>query len=1599
MSADMTTRLGWVRDLHLLAMRTPAAFAVSCTMGLMAPAALATPDGGTFVTNPEFGQILQFGPDGQTVTNVFLPGTAIDPSNRHLINWTSLDLGAQETLNFSGADGYSVMNRITTLGSATSINGTLNAMTGNVFIVNSAGVVFGQNAVINAAGLHAAAANWSEGDQLQTDFLAGAPLTFNTTGDVEFHGILNASDGIALLGQHVQNTGEINGRYIVMAAGDRIVVEDLGSRFSVVIDGQSMDDLAGAPAAGTVIADLTTGDPAIHNSGTITTTDGGNVSLLAGDLLGLAILHDGEIHAEGGDVDLLASGGAIWTNADNVGVANAGLIDVSDDDQAGTVQMSAAAIVLEASTQANGHDGAISIQASSNVVLAGGGVVVADGGIAAADGGEILIRATDGTVWAEAGTGLSAKGGLFGGDGGRIEVSGQTIAVLAATKLGAVSGEAGQLFINSEGPLTIDASGDPLVAVDQTDLSSSILVAGATGRLGAASGETLSSVDGHLSVSSGEPLRIETSLLDLRETAILTSDEIQLAIGDAEQSIHATSLTLNGNVVLEQSVTLGSDDMLALRGGGVSGDETTALVLSSEGVVELEGDLGSADSQLGNIDVLTGHTISLLGGSTEAGQYIHTSGNLNIDGSSQGDGGAVSVNAAEAVIVRAGGDISLGVDDVSDLSVEVAGNVDIEAGGAFTNTGDFNIEGSLRFAGGDLVNNADLSAGQGITMQALTGTLDTAGALNTVMDINLAAADTLTNEMSLASEQGSVRLESYQSDVISLATLDAADIVSLKADNGMVSSMGDVQATDVMMTAGADITIGGNVTGTTTLTAASAAGDITTSGGGVLHGNSLSLDATAGSIDVTSNLSGQTISVTAANGLAIEGSVTGQPAGATGTGGDVSLTAAAGNATLSGELSGDAITMSATAGEVTYAGNASASGDLIMSGDAVTVTSGSLSGSNVLVTSTGAASITADVNATGNLIVTSVADAVSYEGAADVDGLITLNAETTVTLAGQLTGTSLSATATQGDLFQSGSVVAAGDVSLTAAAGNATLSGDVTGSSVVAAAFGDVTQAGTINSPGVVLITSEQGGTITIDGTVTAGGSLDVRAENDGVIAIGGQLTGDAVLLDASTMQLTGADVRSINGDLHILADQTIFSGNTSLESGEDLVLAASAGTGQVRIDDASVGLTAAGDVNLLSTVDGSGGMLTASAGDMLLIGGDIGATEEVESLEFTADRLVLGGPLDGVDWTVGQMNARGDIGLNAAPLDTLSDLPTVHGFGPSLAITSRQGDVQIGANHGLSYLGDVMLDAGGTLTVGDITTLGDLTLRGNTVAVYQREEGVLTEPFGPVNSEQTSIISGGTLRIEGDLQYIGDTGAAPRFAAVVDAFGVPVLQRGVTDAFDASDIVVASADGDRPALRWLLPRIDVRDDGVIAAESKLGEAVVRLPKGNEEIRTLEVLADLGIELIDSAQVGLRADQLAAASHRFINDIGHRGGSMVDPTSGLVRISRSRLNGRFVRAAVTDYAAAIEWAPEAGSMESAGQSIELARLEWQAELGEKSDYRQWLAAGGSPVRERAARILADLDAVFRDLRLAGLTRAEVAASRRYVTARLGGGEI
>lgn len=189
-----------------------------------------------------------------------------------IIDWISFNIAAGETVEFimPGVDSR-VLNRITS-GTPTEIMGNLIG-NGQIFIVNPAGVIFGQGAVVNVGALYAAAGNISN-----SDFMNGTYRFTDARGVVENRGFLQG-DLIALVGGRVANHGTISasGGTVVMAAGEQVLVgEHLGHIFVQLerpsdLDNTDLLDTSGMPglsagdvyslaawSTGTIDADSTT---------------------------------------------------------------------------------------------------------------------------------------------------------------------------------------------------------------------------------------------------------------------------------------------------------------------------------------------------------------------------------------------------------------------------------------------------------------------------------------------------------------------------------------------------------------------------------------------------------------------------------------------------------------------------------------------------------------------------------------------------------------------------------------------------------------------------------------------------------------------------------------------------------------------------------------------------------------------------------------------------------------------------------------------------------------------------------------------------------------------------------------------------------------------------------------------------------------------------------------------------------------------------------------------------------------------------------------------------------------------------------------------
>ncbi|MCW7537319.1 filamentous hemagglutinin N-terminal domain-containing protein [Aquabacterium sp. A7-Y] len=343
-----------------------------------------------------------------------------------IIHWQSFGIDRGQSVYFQqqGASS-SVLNRVTG-GKASEILGHLGS-NGKVFLVNSAGIVFGRGAVIDTAGFTASTLNISDADwkagkvRLQAE---GVPGGIAITGVVQAHG------DVYLIAPQISNEGALkveNGQAI-LAAGQ-----------SVSITGRGLEgvQLEVANAGDTVL-----------NLGSV---EAGAVGLFAGTLK-----HRGSAQANALEV----VDGKVWLKARHSAEVS-GSASARRGEQGGQI------IVTGARTEV--QDGAV-LDASG---ARGGGEVLVGGGWQGRDarvenaqatrfrrGATIKADATEvgdgGTVvvWSDGHTvsrgAISARGGAGGGQGGRVETSGKTLTRSGVPDVSAPRGPGGTWLLDPE---------------------------------------------------------------------------------------------------------------------------------------------------------------------------------------------------------------------------------------------------------------------------------------------------------------------------------------------------------------------------------------------------------------------------------------------------------------------------------------------------------------------------------------------------------------------------------------------------------------------------------------------------------------------------------------------------------------------------------------------------------------------------------------------------------------------------------------------------------------------------------------------------------------------------------------------------------------------------------------------------------------------------------------------------------------------------------------------------------------------------------------------------------------------------------------------
>ncbi len=373
------------------------------------PAVLATPAGGVFTVGT--GTIVEGANTAVTVNQA-----------QSIIQWGApgsggIDTSAAESLAFSQAAGLSnsaVLNRIMS-GNPTQFDGALNASGMNIFIVNPAGIVFGAGSTVDVAQLVA-----SSLDILDENFLSGHyEFSGWANGAVVNNGAITASQGAALLGQRVLNAGTIttgSGGYVVMAAGDRVLLGEPSSNVIVEMDSVTPSDPTNPDDLGNVT-----------NTGTIS-APAGTIALAAGDMFSTAL------RVESG-VGRVVQNGTI--HADN----------------------------------ATGDGGSVTLTAGDAVVLGTGSLTTANGGTSnsGANGGEVIAYASElykdnAVVDFQAGAQIEVKGGSPS-DSATVDAGAKFEGGLAE-----ISGD--HLYFNG----SVNATSQPYVAPDPANPGSTITV-------------------------------------------------------------------------------------------------------------------------------------------------------------------------------------------------------------------------------------------------------------------------------------------------------------------------------------------------------------------------------------------------------------------------------------------------------------------------------------------------------------------------------------------------------------------------------------------------------------------------------------------------------------------------------------------------------------------------------------------------------------------------------------------------------------------------------------------------------------------------------------------------------------------------------------------------------------------------------------------------------------------------------------------------------------------------------------------------------------------------------------------------------------------
>ena len=1298
-------------------------------------------------------------------------------SNKLALNWNTFNVAANESVLFNQPSKSAVaLNRILDQ-SPSRIFGRISS-NGQVFLINTHGIIFGSSAQLNVGGLLA-----STLDLTPKDFLAGH-YNLKASGPsagVVNHGLIQAASGgsVALVGGSVANDGLIFANYgkINLDGAEQAVLDfDGNGLINIRITGELKDRLE-------------QGEAAVSNKGTLRAEDGTVVlqasaakNLFTNLVNNSGVIDAGSISTDGGVVRLVASGGNVMNGGDidvtgvrggsvqmlsdrNVGVTG-GNIDASGVSGGGDIRIG------------GGWQGGEGLRTAQAVYVGPDATLKADASHKG-DGGSVV-------VWGDSVNNffgdISARGGVAGGDGGRVETSAHdALNVWGTVDASAPAGKAGSWLLDPYDVTLVNGTG------------------------GALSGP---SSDRYFSAAADNSL----IGIDVIEGALLGGSNVSIFTG--------TGGTQEGNITVAGAIDAPGRSSLYLKAAGSIYVDENISGISGSGPLDLHlwanyGGTADALSYTGRADCLTCEV--LVGRSNGAiginisrgvldirtGDTSHTGGKVRFGNGTSGSTG--SVHAGEFSIHAQNIDMGWGnyQFNVQDTTLD-AGNGNIAlTGNELSFDGDLSVTGGLITLGGgtpDTTIKADSQSYQGPVV--------------------------LDNDVILDSSSGNGAVHVIGTVDNATATARA---LTIKAGSGAVTFDGAVGsgsngALDELTVTGGAFDAASMAIGDGGLSITTSQGDIRQSGAFAVAGKSafdagthaIKLDHAGNTFDDVVTAAGQDVSLADADDLTITsldngtdgevsliagGSLT-LPASDIDTGtANLTLAANGGSLTTSGALSGADLHLTGRDG-ITLNHDLDSTGTLTLEAEgAINQAGGRITATTLDLSSVGGASLLGNNQLTNLGSVTNTGSGgLSFANGKDLNLSGALNVGTA--------GGHTIDLHVVGDLTQSSGSVITADVLGGSASGSAMLDGGNQLNALGAFSAQDLSLrnakalmvSGPISVPGTLSLTTTNGA-LNLSSDLAAS---TVELDSAGALTLAHDITADSLSL------IAGGAINQTGGALAV-------TGGTTVDAGAHAVALTSAGNdfeGAVTASGTGISIRDANDLTVDGLNNGTNGDVSLVAGGALTLSGAIDSGTGALTLQ-SGGLLSIDDALTG-----GQVSLTGAGGINlGADVAVGGDLALHsidHAIQQTSGVLSVQGSTTVNAGTGMITLLDVGNDFGGTVNLtGGITRINDINALSlgalATGALTVTSHGDLNLGTGAVASLDATSNNGavsqiGALTVAGLGRVDAGTGAITLTDAGNDFGGTVDLAGGITRINDnntlslgtlATDALTVTSHGD----------------------------------------------------------------------------------------------------------------------------------------------------------------------------------------------------------